>query len=195
MIREFVILAITLSSFTASSQPSLGIKAGANFPNPTGSSTTSAIQGKTGFYAGALCVLPASTHFHFQPEVLWSSQGYKYEELGGEFKTTFNYIHLIAVLQYLSKGFFVETGPQLGSLVNVKRKGGINGTEDITDSFEKTAFSWVAGIGYRMNSGFGIDLRYTFGTGSISHDSNTDLKFNVLMLGLSKTFNISRKKK
>lgn len=195
MKKKLICLFCLLNVTAIYSQTLVGFKTGINFPDPTGSSATKSIDGKTGFYVGALGVLPASTHFYFQPELLWSNYGYKYTELGGEFKSTFNYIHLLALAQYLSKGFFIETGPQLGILLNVKRKGGTLGTEDITSSFKKTAFSWVAGIGYRMSAGIGIDLRYSFGIGSISANSNTDIKFNTLMLGLSKTFSLRGRKK
>ncbi|MDP4265396.1 MAG: porin family protein [Bacteroidota bacterium] len=189
-----VILVIVIYS-AASAQSWIGIKAGANFPDLTGKDATSAIHNKTGFYTGILLNIRAAAHFHIQPELLWSSQGYKYTELGSQFKTTFNYIHLLALGQYKSKGFCVETGPQLGVLSSVKRKGGILGTEDIKDSFKPTAFSWTAGIGYRDPFGYGIDLRYTIGLGSIADDANTDVKFNVFMLGISKTFKLAGKKK
>ena len=194
MKKNLILLFCLLSMSAARSQTSIGVKAGANFPNPTGSDVSSSVHSKTGFYAGGLLVVPVSTNFRFQPELLWSMQGYKYNELG-EFKTTFSYLHVLALIQYAKNGFFVETGPQLGILVSVKREGGTLGTEDIKDSFKSTAFSWDAGIGYRMQSGLGIDLRYTIGIGSISSNENTDVKFNTLMLGISKTFNLSKKKK
>jgi hypothetical protein len=195
MKKTLIFLFCLLSMTAVRSQTSIGIKAGANFPNPTGSDVSSSVNGKTGFYAGGLLVVPVSTNFRFQPEILWSSQGYKYNELGGEFETNFSYVHLLALVQYVKNGFFVETGPQLGILVTAKRKGGTLGTEDIKDSFKSIAFSWNAGVGYRMQSGLGIDLRYTIGIGSISSDENTDVKFNTLMLGISKTFNLTKKKK
>lgn len=195
MKNVFLVTLIIVIFSTAAAQSKIGIKAGANFSDITGKDATSALHNKTGFYTGILINMPVAAHFHIQPELLWSSQGYKYTELGGQFKTTFSYIDLLALGQYISNGFHIETGLQLGMLVSAKGKGGTIGTQDIKDSFKSTAFSWAAGIGYRDPFGYGIDLRYTFGLGSIADDANTDVKFNVFMVGISKTFKLTRRKK
>ena len=168
-------------------QSKFGIKAGTNIPDLAGDDVSSDIKNKIGFYAGGFVTIPVSENFTVQPELLWSNKGYKYNELG-EFTTTFNYIHIPVLIQYHAKGFYAETGPQIGILITAKQKIESGPNESIKDSFKSTAFSWGAGIGYQLPSGFGIGVRYNIGLGSISEESSIDAKFNVLMLGIFKSF-------
>ena len=194
--KKFFLVFFAIAIYSATNaQSQIGIKAGANFPDLTGSNVPGTVHNKTGFYTGLLMNLPVRGRFYVEPELLWSVMGYKYTELGAKFSTTFDYVQLVALAKYGSYGFHFETGPQLGLLVSAKRKGGTLGTEDIKDSFKSTAFSWAAGVGYCDPVGYGLELRYIFGIGTISQTTNANFRFNVLMLGISKTFGVKAKSK
>jgi hypothetical protein len=80
-------------------------------------------------------------------------------------------------------GFRLEGGPQIGFLLNAKRKSG-----DVTvdyDGFKSTAFSIPLGLGYLTSSGVGLDARYVFGLSNINDSENgPTIQSNVFQLGL-----------
>jgi hypothetical protein len=192
--KKIIVLALGVVIFLGTNaQTKFGVKAGANIPDLSGDDVSDDIKNKVGFYVGGFVAITVSETFSVQPELLWSNKGYKYEELGGDITTTFNYINIPVLIQYHAKGFYAETGPQIGILINAKSKGSLMPVADVKDSFKSTAFSWGLGVGYQLPSGFGLGVRYNLGFGSISEESNIDAKFNVLMLGVSYSFGGKKK--
>jgi opacity protein-like surface antigen len=77
-------------------------------------------------------------------------------------------------------GLFFEGGPTLGYLVSVK--------EGDTDDYKKFEFGYAAGLGYQLESGLGIGLRYQGGLTSLNdNDDASKIKNSVFQLGLSYT--------
>lgn len=58
----------------------LGAKAGVNFAS-MGDDQTEDLNRRTSFHVGVLVEIPISEKFAIQPELLYSSQGYKIEEV------------------------------------------------------------------------------------------------------------------
>ena len=82
-------------------------------------------------------------------------------------------------------GFRLQTGPQLGFLVNVKDKYNDAETEFFTsDDFKSIDVSWTAGLGYLSKTGFGIDARYNFGLSDINDYGSNKLTNNVFQVGI-----------
>ena len=80
-------------------------------------------------------------------------------------------------------GFRLEGGPQIGFLLNAKRKAGYVTVDD--DGFKTTAFSIPLGVGYLTSSGVGLDARYVFGLSNINDSENGPIiQSNVFQLGL-----------
>jgi len=167
-----------------------GLRAGVNLADlaakdQTAGDNTMAMeaQAKTSFNAGAFVNIPLGTVLRFQPEVSFSSQGGKLQ--GGSGSTAFTYeqdLHYINVplmFQAMStKGFFIETGPQLGYLVAAHPKNGSGtmsnmSTSSNKDNFDKFDFAWSGGVGYMSRIGLGVDLRYNHGITNIMEDNNT----------------------
>jgi hypothetical protein len=169
-------------------QVSYGIKVGVNVPKLNGDDVSDELENTIGFYAGGIVNIKLIKNISVQPELLWSNKGYHYEELGGTFKTSFNYIHVPILIQYNTTGFTLETGPQIGFLLTATQKGGIIGNQNLKEEFKSAAFSWGAGAGYQFGVGLGINVRYNIGLGSISNNSSIDARFNTLMIGITKKF-------
>ena len=115
-----------------------------------------------------------------QAEILYSMQGAK----SGDDKTTLSYINIpIMIQRYIaSSGFYIETGPQLGFLISAKQK--LNGTEtDIKGDSKTFDFSFNFGLGYKHNSGIGINARYGLGVTSVT-SNGYDINNAVLSAGL-----------
>ncbi len=137
---------------------------------------------KLGLLAGVAVQVPLSSALRLQPELYYSREGSLQEGLIGStsgnnyvlvFTTRLHYINLPVLLQYnKGTGFYAETGPQLGFLLDAQLKNefppaGQPKETKIKDlsgtNLQSPSFSWVAGTGYTFPSGLGLGLRYTAG--------------------------------
>src|SRR6478752_6938197 len=114
------VLTVTLSTFLfAQGDTKFGLKGGLNIATTTNSSGGSR-DNKVGFHLGGLAHIHITPQFALQPEVVYSSQGAKYTISNGEHQLNLNYINIPVLLQYMfGNGFRLQTGPQLGFLVDV----------------------------------------------------------------------------
>lgn len=156
-----------------------GIKAGINAANfkidPSFNSNS-----RVSLHLGGLAHVHVSEHFAVQPELMISGQGANYE---GNNEDKFTYLNLPLLAQAMfGDGFRLETGPQLGLLLNAKSKNG-NAESDIDNNFRKGDVSWAFGGGYLSHSGLGVDVRYNLGVSNISK-LTPDVKNRVWQFGL-----------
>lgn len=166
-----------------------GIRAGVNLADltaknlPTGSTYTEA-QAKTSFNGGIFVNVPLSSMFNFQPELSFSSQGGKLQPPSGNtsaptIEQDLHYINVPLNFQLKSaKGFFVQTGPQVGFLLDAKQKSTSSSSSAETENeenFDKIDFSWSGGVGYLSRMGLGVDLRYNIGIANIIEDNASGL--------------------
>ena len=157
-----------------------GLKAGVNAANfkidPDFSSDS-----RIGLHIGALAHVHVSEHFAVQPELVLSAQGADY---GNDREDKFTYLNLPVLAQVMfGEGFRLQTGPQIGLLMNAKSENG--DTEvDIDDNFNRGDFAWTFGGGYLSRSGLGVDVRYNLGISNISENDDADVKNRVWQFGL-----------
>jgi hypothetical protein len=169
-----------------------GIKGGVNvaqlhFDNNTSSDS------KVGLHAGVLVhIHTSSKSWAVQPELLYSMEGA--QKIGNSStKFNLNYLNVPVLVQYLfENGFRLEAGPQIGFLLDAKRKAGSVSVDD--DGFKSTAFSIPAGLGYLTTSGLGFDARYVFGISNINDDDSPTVHSNVFQLGIFYQFTDTKKK-
>ena len=191
-----MICALFLSAAIFAQGAKFGLKGGLNV------STLSNDQGnemgsRLGLHAGVLAHIHLSPQLALQPELVYSSQGAKYTVGDGEHSLGLNYVNLPLQLQYMfNNGFRIQTGPQVGFLVNVndKRDGAETGFFT-SDDFESVDFSWSAGLGYLTYSGFGVDARYNFGLNNIIDEGSAVRRNNVFQVGVFYMFDNSHKAK
>ncbi|MDX2045621.1 MAG: porin family protein [Chitinophagaceae bacterium] len=195
MLRKISVLSIGLIFITsflhAQVSVNYGVKGGVNIFSFLGDDAPSA-SGLTAPYAGGLAQISFGgdegiISYVFQPELFYSMQGAK--SSGG--KTTLSYLQFpLMVQRYIaSTGLYIETGPQFGLLLSAKSKA--NGTTtDIKDQSKKFDFSLNFGLGYKFNSGIGINARYGFGVTSVS--SNSDVHNAGISAGIFYVFGQNR---
>lgn len=198
MKKSIVILAALLIAGTASFAQhfDVGLKAGANIANFTGASNASDLKSKTyvGFYGGGFVSFYVGNNFAIQPEVLFSSQGAKYEQAGmtKDFKLTYITVPVMAKYRF-NGGFYIEAGPQLGVKLDEKIDG--NSSQDFAKS---TDLSIAGGIGYHSSIGIGIGARYVAGLSKVGNfdigTATPDWKNGVIQVGIFYTFLNSHKK-
>lgn len=164
-----------------------GVKAGLNIANVTGSDADGN-KALASFYGGGLVNIPVTTNgLSVQPELVYSGQGAK-ESGGGDAKVNLGYLNIPVLAKYtFNGGFFAETGPQLGFLLNAKAKSsGVS--VDVKDSFKSTDFSWGFGIGYQSSMGIGAGVRYNYGISKLDKEGDAKVYNGVIQIGVHYLF-------
>jgi hypothetical protein len=156
-----------------------GIKAGVNFSSLKNTANMEADH-RTAFHGGVFAHIHLNHNVAVQPELMYSAQGAGYNN---DRTDHIGYINLPVLGQYMfANGLRLQTGPQIGYLVNAKSESG-NHETDFKNSLKKTDFSWSFGTGYLTRSGWGIDARYNLGLCDISKN-DAGLKNRVWQVGL-----------
>ncbi|WP_446685088.1 porin family protein [Formosa undariae] len=131
-----------------------GAKAGLNFASVFGDNTDD-YETVTAFNYGVMAEIPISDSFSFQPEVLYSGQGYSF----GDNTVALNYLNVpLLAKYYVVKGFSLEAGPQVGFLLNTNDDG-----LGIEDDFDTVDFGINLGLGYKLDNGLNFSARYNIG--------------------------------
>ena len=187
------------ASMAANAQATLGIKAGVVAATVAGEDADG-VDNHFGFQLGGVANFGINDMFSFQPELLYSQKGFQIKESDSGFtlesKTTFHYIDVPLLLHVNAGGLFFEAGPQLGFLAGQKTKqevsgGGMSGSQTSTDTdgLRKFDVGYIAGLGYQLESGLSLGVRYNGGLLSIDEDGdgkthNSVFQFQVgYMLG------------
>lgn len=188
MKRIFFVTALSMGVVLAQAQngsahTEFGVKAGVNIANVSVENSTNP-DARASLYVGGLAHVHLSREFAIQPEVLYSSQGYKYTFNGVDYKIPINYITIPILAQYMfGEGFRIETGPQPGIMVSARSKSGGN-SSDVKSTFKTFDLSWAFGLGYLTHSGFGIDARYNLGLTDINNSGGGSIKNRVFAAGV-----------
>jgi hypothetical protein len=160
----------------------IGIKGGLNFADVIGDNTEG-LDVITAFHFGVMTEFMISDKFSFQPELLYSNQGYS---LGSEDSDTVELDYLNLPLMgkyYLTKGLSLEAGPQIGVLLS-----GDYDELDVKDDFKNMDLSLNAGIGYKLNSGLNFSMRYNFGLTDIVNSDLSSFKNGVAQVSIGYFF-------
>jgi hypothetical protein len=174
-----------------------GAKAGLNLASISGDDTDD-FDSRTSFHAGAMAEFKISEKFSFQPELLYSGQGAKFENSeSGEFgsfseevEINLDYLNIpLMAKYYITEGFSLEAGPQVGFLLSAKEKYEYNerfgdetfsesGEEDIKDFVKNVDFGLSFGLGYKLQNGLNFSARYYLGLSDINDfEESRDVEF------------------
>ena len=182
----------TTPTNTVTNQPAVqfGLKAGVNLANLKTDFYDDS-KARTSFYAGGLAHIHLNEHLALQPELVYSMQGFEYTITSGNNVTgKIDYINFPVMFQYMNSGVRIETGPQLGFLVNSQYVYSDGRDDDVEDRFKTTDFSWAFGVGYLSQHGIGINARYNLGISNINKDitvsgvNNPEINNRVWQFGL-----------
>jgi hypothetical protein len=207
MKKLIFITAITIMSISAAKaqEVRLGAKGGVNFSTFSGDDLGD-VESRTGFHIGGLVEIPITEKFWVQPEILYSSQGAKYDDSGTEggvdysYKVTekLDYIQVpIMAKFYVAEGFAIEAGPQVGFLTSSTGEyegtlGGItvSGDDDL-DNVSSIDVSLAGGLSYRLPMGVFFGARYNYGLTNVNDGDNADdqkVHNNVIQLSAGYSF-------
>ncbi len=180
--------AIAVLGFTTANAQgvSFGAKAGANFASLNGDDADN-LDGRTGFHVGGVVNIGISEIFAVQPEILYSSQGYKFNSAFGDVKGMLDYIN-IPILADITvvDGLSLQGGPQVG--INISAKAKADGETGDIDDVETLDIGFGGGAQYRLpDMGLFFQARYVIGFSDVITDVTA--KNNVISLSAGWFFN------
>ncbi len=185
----FLIIAVFAICFVTNAQDDdplytrAGFKIGLNYSNITGDLEDT--DGRIRLHLGAAIEFPVSQRFYIQAELLYSAQGYKFDDNGEDNKISLNYLALPIIAKwYVIDKFSFETGPRLASLASSSQSVGEE-TDEFFNSFSDFDFGWVFGAGYKMESGMFFQAHYTLGLSNINDIDGVDISNNNSIVQLS----------
>ena len=195
MKKVFFFAAFLLFSMTAinAQDVKFGAKAGVNFASIMGDETED-VNTRTSLHFGVVSEIPISEKFSFQPELMYSAQGAKYEDsytedgftVKEELTGKLDYLNIPLMAKfYVADGFSLEAGPQIGFLLSAKADyefsasgGGEDYSEsdsiDLKDETKSIDFGANFGVGYKMESGLNFGIRYNLGLSNINDGEGSD---------------------
>jgi Outer membrane protein beta-barrel domain len=181
--KKSILFLAFFTTVLLSNAQQFGLKTGVNITNLKGDDAEG-YEALARFYGGAFVQLNLNRELSFQPEVLYSAQGGKYEAGATTYRLRLNYLNIPLLIKYTSSsGFFGATGPQVGFLIGSKVKTG-DITVDAEDTFESTDVSWAFGLGYMFNGQVGLEGRYNLGLTKIVEDNSSEVQNSVFQVGI-----------
>lgn len=181
-----------------------GAKAGLNLSSVSVESTfNSDINALTGLYVGGFVSIPVASKFTFQPELLYSMQGFKeyLNDRGSIYdaKVKLNYISVPLVFQYqFVDKFYVEAGPQLDVLMSAKASQTVTYSSsnstinrdniDVKEFYKSFVIGVDLGAGYHITDNLIANVRYHFGVSNSSDSDGVKAKNRVVQIGLGYNF-------
>ncbi|HFS68114.1 MAG TPA: PorT family protein [Flavobacteriia bacterium] len=177
-----------LFSFNLYSQTYFGVKLGANYSSFRGDVDYIAYKG--GFHVGGVAEFPIDDSFSFQPELLYSVQGYQADG-DASLRSNYNYLQVPLMVKYFVKDLVtIDGGPQVGYLLSTTQTNGYE--EIIMDQKENSNaldYGFNLGATYEMDSGIFLQVRYNFGLANVLKKELEQKAYNsVLQLSMGYKF-------
>ena len=158
-----LLLFLSTVGFSQRGSLQVGIKGGVNLSNYDDGDDGDA---RVGFHVGGLLhIHTQNPRLALQPEFVFSTQGASF----GDGTQKIDYLNIPFLIQYIGRGGLrLETGPQVGALISAKFEDNEDNEFSIKNSFKKSDFGWVFGLGFLSSSGLGVDARYNLGLTDIT---------------------------
>jgi hypothetical protein len=171
--KKIILTAVVIFAASLSLQAQLvklGIKAGLNYANQTGSDIN--ITGAnydneaiTSYHAGFIAEIKLTEGFAVQPELLYSTQGATYKNAVEEFQNKLGYLSIPVLAKFsLNKSISLDLGPQASFLLSERKN--VNFKE--SETFE---FGAVGGLTLNITKSIFIQGRYILGLTEATQDA------------------------
>lgn len=193
MNKTYIILILLANMLTVKAQDvKFGLKGGVNFSNISisgGNSVTNPdTTTRTSFHLGGLVEVKLADKFALQPEIQYSSVGYKFALTGieqgisyrGDVVDKIDYLSIPVLVKYFAaEGFSIEFGPQIAFLMSHKADIQVNvagtsnsETTDLKKYSENTEFGLNFGASYKLKNNLFFSGRYNLGLSDMQSESS-----------------------
>ena len=174
MKKTILVAALLFSALTTIQAQSvkLGLKAGLNYANQTGTDIT--VNSKnykneaiSSYHAGLVAEINLFEGLALQPELLYSTQGATYKNALGDITNEVGYLSIPIMIKInLSKSISLELGPQASFLLSEK---------DNVDLGKSNTFDFgvAGGLGLKVTKSLFLQARYGLGLTEISKEAQT----------------------
>jgi opacity protein-like surface antigen len=147
-------------------KPRFGLKAGYNWSYITGSTQGFNPDDKSGFMVAAF-FSPSSKGLGFRTELVFSRQGYSFDEGGQNTDVLNDYIYLPQLTTYtIGKRVQFQLGAQIGFLLNSKKQSGSKDSS-ITEIMNKFDYGFAGGVEIYPIKNLILGGRYNLGLGKL----------------------------
>ncbi len=181
MKKIFVMLTVALIGLSAMAQPRFGLKVGFDLTNLWGKDIKHGV--RPNYQVGALMEYKFNDRIGISPEVVFASQGGKFDILGVKTKYTLNYINVPVLLKfYATEDFSIDFGPQVGFNVYshlITEPAGVKVDTNIKDDVKTVDFGLGLGATYNLTENAFVQARYTLGLTKISKDGSDVKNGNI----------------
>jgi hypothetical protein len=178
---------LTLSVLAIAQNQPATARTGATGPSfyfgggPAFSKFTGDLAGDPSILVGAQVAMGMSwklgNSFAVVPELNVAMQGTKWDDFNQTYRLWYLNLPVVARYQFGQSGLFVETGPQIGLLLDAQRKLQDNDEkDDISESFKNTSINWNFGVGFNIGNSLSINARVAPGLTDIDKDNNYKTK-------------------
>lgn len=181
-----------------------GLKAGLNIANLNFSGdVTPSTKAIPNLHIGAFLEVGINQKWAFQPELIYSMQGAKFDLVyvdGTDVYNTentfkLNYLNIPLMFKYTENKLFFEAGPQIGFLTSAKLKVRVEGLgsdeQDAKEIFKEIDYGLNFGVGYNFSEQLAANVRYNIGLNNIAETEpgdNTKAKNGVFSFSLAYKF-------
>lgn len=144
----------------------VGIKAGYNWSYATADQSGINPNSKSGFMVGAYFAPPAKTGMGYRSEIVFSRQGYSFEDGGKNTDVLNDYVYLPQLTTInIGKAVQLQLGGQIGFLINSK----LSSVKDssITGLMNRVDYGFAGGLEIRPFKGLMVGGRYNLGLGKM----------------------------
>jgi len=150
----------------------LGIKAGLNYANQTGTTITVnyknyQTEAISSYHAGLVAELNLFKGLALQPELLYSTQGAKYKTALEDITNKVGYLAIPVMIKIgLSKSISLELGPQASFLLSGK-------DQFVVKDPSTFDFAVAGGLGLKVTKSIFLQARYGLGLTELSKEAQT----------------------
>ena len=147
-------------------KPRVGLKGGYNWSYLTGSTAGFHPGNRSGFMVSAFYAPATRSGKGFRSEVVFSRQGYSFENGGKNTDVLNDYLYLPQLVTFnIGRFFQLQAGAQIGVLLNSKMTGSKDST--ITGLMNRVDYGFAAGVELNPAGGLLIGGRYNLGLGKL----------------------------
>ena len=187
----FAFITLISVSVVAQSKFTMGLKVGPNLSSVNANSTTGeTYKSITGYHGGLFATIKGSK-IGFQPEILFSKQGYILQTTAGQDVFDFKYVNVPMIIKwYMVKGLNLQVGPQLDLLTSAIKEAADGTNTNQTNILRDRVWNLCVGLGLDLPFKINIDARYVIGLTDVNTltSAGTALKSSVVQFSLGYRF-------
>jgi hypothetical protein len=154
-------------------KPKIGLKAGYNFSKVVGNTPNFSPKSNNGFMVAAFFA-PASKGMGYRTELVFSRQGFSFDQSGKVQNVSQDYIYMPHLTTFtIAKKVQLQAGGQVGYLLNAKKSSSNEGSsEAVTEYMNRFDYGFAGGIEVYPFKGLLVGGRYNVSLGNIYNTSS-----------------------